>query len=67
MLIEPLKANASSTFRTALRTEVDDFMDLDDFGPPTAEDILHGTHAIDLSHAGGEFFELVSEDMKKSR
>ena len=32
-----------------------------------AEDILHGTHAIDLSHAGGELFELVSEDMKKLR
>ena len=37
------------------------------FGPPMAEDILHGTHAIDLSHAGGELFELVSEDMKKLR
>ena len=39
------------------------------FGPPTAEDILHGTHAIDLSHAGhsGELSELVSEDMKKLR
>jgi len=42
-------------------------MDLDDLDPPTAEDILNGTHAIDLSHAGGEFFELVNEDMKKSR
>ena len=39
------------------------------FGPPMAEDILHGTHAIDLSHAGhsGELSELVSEDMKKLR
>jgi hypothetical protein len=48
-------------------TELDDFMDLDDFDPPTAEDILDGTHAIDFSHGGGEFFELVNEDMKKSR
>jgi hypothetical protein len=40
-------------------------MDLDDFDPPMAEDILDGMQTIDLSHAGGEFFELISEDMKK--
>jgi hypothetical protein len=38
--------------------EVDDFMDLDDFD-------LDGMQIIYLSYTGGEFFELISEDMKK--
>lgn len=43
--------------------EVDDH----DFDSSMADNILEGTQAIDLSHAGGEFLELVNEDMKRSR
>lgn len=33
---------------------------------PLADDILDGTQRVDLSHAGGEFVELLRNDVKKS-
>jgi hypothetical protein len=54
----------------AADAQSDGFIDVDmDFEMDShmAEDVLDGTHPIDLSHAGGEMFELIHDDLKRSR
>lgn len=61
-----LKTDWKSTANSDSQFDMEIDNDWVDFNPPIADSILDGTHAIDLSHAGGEILELVKDDMKTS-
>ncbi|KAF8327310.1 hypothetical protein F5887DRAFT_1083856 [Amanita rubescens] len=58
-------SSMESNSLNAIDTQSDGFEDVEMDESYMAEETLDGTHLIDLSHAGGEFFELVNDDMKR--